>query len=286
MRIAITGSNGLLGSSLKRLAMASEYYVVSINRDDIYPRLGFDQIYTYIKSLKCDFLIHCAANTNVEFCEVNKTDCFKDNTLLTEVIVRACNLLNVKFVFISSTGIYGTGQSEPYIEYDNIKPTTLHHRSKYLSEKLVNQIAHNSLVIRTGWLFGGDIDSPKNFIANRIKEAKKSDGILYSDPNQIGNPTYVLDVSKRILLLLKDNVSGTFNCVNTGAATRYDYVSEIIKNSPINVAVQAATSTFKRVAPVSFNESALNFKMTELGYENLPFWQDSLKKYMDEMNNE
>lgn len=284
MKIAITGSHGLLGSELYNLASKDGFFVKRVSRNLIMPNLGVACIKKYLISLDCDVLVHCAANTNVEQCELNINACYRDNTLLSEVLAYICQELNMKFVFISSTGIYGSYKSNPYNEYDDVKPPTVHHRSKFVAEQRIQTFVSNFLIIRTGWLFGGSTTSIKNFIINRLNEASKSNGVIHSDIQQFGNPTYVKDVAERILLLLNDNVSGVFNCVNTGVATRYDYVKKIIKLSHFDVKVEPLKEKFQRVAPVSFNESALNFKMDELGYSNLPAWESRLMEYMKVSN--
>ncbi len=281
MNIALTGGNGLLGSEINRLAVECGYSIKKINRKFVNPKLGLAKVRQYVESLGCNILIHCAANTDVEYCEQNEYACYKDNVLLSEVIANACKVLNVKMVFISSTGIYGKYKSEPFCEYDEVQPTTVHHTSKYLAENILQQLLSDVLIIRTGWLFGGTIASPKNFVVNRLKEAANSKGTLESDPTQIGNPTFVADVAERILLLIKDGVSGIYNCVNSGVASRYDYVSGIVGFSNHDVKVNAATKAFKRVAQVSFNESAVNFKMDELGYASLPHWEVRLLEYIN-----
>lgn len=281
MKIALTGASGLLGSEINKVAMDSGYIVTKITRTLIKPELGLENALQYIQSLKCEVLIHCAANTDVEFCELNKQQCFIDNVLFSELLAVVCQQLNIKLVFISSTGIYGDYQSEPYCEYDDVKATTIHHQSKYLAEKSLQQKLNNVLIIRTGWLFGGPLHSNKNFVVNRINEAENAHDFIESDPTQVGNPTYVVDVAERILLLLQDNISGVFNCVNSGVGSRFDYVSKIIEFSGLNIKVKPSEKKFKRVAPVSFNESAINFKMDESNYPVLPHWELRLLEYLN-----
>jgi len=281
MNIALTGGSGLLGSEIGSLAVKYGHAIVKVNRDLVRPDLGMENVLQYIESLGCQFLIHCAANTDVEYCELNKHTCFKDNILLSEVIANACKQLDIKLVFISSTGIYGDYKSEPFCEYDAVQPTTVHHRSKYLAENISQKILSDVLIIRTGWLFGGTITSTKNFVANRIREAKNSKGNIESDALQVGNPTYVGDVAERILLLLQDNVTGVYNCVNSGIASRYEYVTKIIEFSDLDIKVNASKKKFYRVAPVSFNESAINFKMDALSYPALPHWKVRLLEYIN-----
>lgn len=281
MKVAITGVNGLLGSTLFNKAYSYGLQAIQLSRNDIQSKIGLDTLCKFLSDLDCSVLIHCAANTNVDACEDDRLGCYRDNVLLTEKLAMACQINNIKLVFISSTGIYGDYQDAPYCEYDSVFPTTMHHQSKWLAEKLIPITVKDYLIIRTGWLFGGDWNMPKNFVANRIKEAISSKGHIYSDTTQIGNPTFVGDLACRIYDLVNRNYSGTFNCVNEGSASRYEYVTEIIKLSGLEVNVLPVDGTeFKRKAKVSHNESAINFKLREFGIDSMPNWTFSLSAYI------
>lgn len=281
MKIAITGVGGLLGSTLHQNLSQNSIDVLKLNRDCV-TAMAIDSLCQYFSSQNISVLIHCAANTNVEVCEEDRLACYRDNIVLTEKLASACKINLIKFVFISSTGIYGNHQDLPYCEYDDVIPTTVHHKSKYIAEKRLAEVLDDLLIIRTGWLFGGEWNMSKNFVANRIKEAMRFNGSIHSDISQKGNPTFVGDVSDKIYELIKLNQTGTFNCVNEGVATRFEYVREVIRLSGLDVAVLPVDGTnFKRKASVSHNESAINFKLSEFGLGEMPYWKHSLATYIN-----
>ncbi|MEZ9158452.1 NAD(P)-dependent oxidoreductase [Vibrio lentus] len=283
MKIGITGCNGVLGNSLLAYTSSKGFKGINISRENIHFSNSLVSLKSYLSSLNLDVLIHCAANTNVESCEREPQQCYQDNYLLTERLAIICNVLKIKLVFISSTGIYGEASSQPYQEFHDTKPTTVHHHSKLLAEQSLRNLTKDYLIIRTGWIFGGDWNKPKNFVANRIKEALLSRGTIQSDSEQYGSPTYVEDLSSCILELIVQGYSGIYNCVNDGACNRFTYVSKIIEYSKlVGCSVQPiGSSSFNRLARVSKNESAINFKLNSLGIINMPFWEVSLKKYID-----
>ncbi len=284
MNIAITGSKGLLGSTLIKSSTARNMQSFGVPREELDPARSLKEITEYFKLKEVNVIIHCAANTNVELCETQYDQCYFDNVILTELLANVCTLLDIKLVFISSTGIYGEAQNEPYNEYSDVHPTTVHHWSKWHAESNLAAILNNHLIIRTGWLFGGDWDMPKNFVANRIKEAKSSSGCISSDVSQKGCPTYVNDVAGIIFDLIGSEWCGTFNCVNKGFATRFEYVAEIVKLSGLDIEVKPVSGvSFNRVAKVSSNETAVNMKLEHIGFEDLPTWKSSLKLYISEL---
>lgn len=282
MKIALTGGNGLLGGALINSLMQDGHSFLLIDRNLMWSSSidGLARVFS-----TCDCIIHCAANTDVEYCEIDIESCFNDNYLLTEKIARAASHSKIKLVFISSTGIYGKNKLNPYFEFDPSFPTTNYHKSKYLAEQIVTIANVDNLIIRTGWLFGGELSKPKNFVGRRIEDAKislKKGSDLKANSEQKGNPSFVDDISSRVLLMIKEGCSGLFNCVNSGFASRFDYVSEIIRLCKISIFIEPAEgSFFSRKALVSENEMAFNWKMKAHSFVEMPHWSESLENYIN-----
>ena len=279
MRILVSGSHGLLGTALCEIAIQRGIEISQLKRSQV---SWFNPVINAELLDGIDFLIHAAANTNVEACEEDPESCYRDNVVLTELLCAAAAKRQVPCVFISSTGVYGKHLDVAYREFDDVLPTTVHHRSKALAENIVLRTGAQNLVVRTGWLFGGEWGNPKNFVARRIEEARGAKGgSIRSNVDQCGNPSFVNDVAGRVVDLIEAQCSGVFNCVNTGVATRYEYVKAVLDSAGLCVPVIPATGpTFQRKAAVSNNESAENWKMQLLGFSRLPNWQDSLTKYV------
>ncbi|WP_262689856.1 SDR family oxidoreductase [Kordiimonas aestuarii] len=280
MKLAITGSSGLLGSTLTGMAEERGVPAHSLDRGAL-TAMGLVAAREQLRTLGADTLVHCAANTDVEWCEQNAQACMRDNVGLTEFLLNVCAPLGIKFVFISSTGIYGNYQDRPFTDHDAVHPTTVHHASKWQAEQVVMALNAAPLVVRTGWLFGGAASMKKNFVANRIREARGCGGTMQSDQSQWGNPTYTLDLAHHLLRFIEAGLVGTFNCVNAGPATRFDYVSRIVALAGEQVEVQPTPAAhFKRVAKVSHNEAAVCSKLEQFGLYDMPDWQESLAAYM------
>ncbi|WP_394392264.1 SDR family oxidoreductase [Shewanella woodyi] len=281
MKIGVTGSTGMLGTEVVTAVKAAGYDAFGFSRNELSHTTSLSDSINLLASLSIDVLIHCAANTNVELCEKEPQLCWIENCLFSEILAIATEKLGIKLVFVSSTGIYGEGKSTPYFEYDEVGPTTVHHSSKYKAENFIKSYNKECLIIRTGWLFGGRWHSKKNFVANRIKEAVSSEGTIFSNATQVGNPTYAKDVAYTIVELIDLGYVGVFNCVSEGVASRFEYVAEIMKIAKVNVDVlPAAKASFNRLAKVSDNESAENFKLKALGIGKVRAWQDGLQEYI------
>jgi dTDP-4-dehydrorhamnose reductase len=275
--ILITGANGLLGSCLVKNIPGSTGY--SSKFLDITNELKVQEV---ISRVKPDIIIHAAAYTDVDECEINVDKAFKINTIGTHNVVLCCKYSDILFVYISSTGVYGSYKNKSYTEYDKAIPTTVHHKSKFDAEAEVQRYLNKYIIIRTGWLFGGDKYHVNNFIYNRYKESKKHK-IIYSDNSQIGNPTYINNLVKQINVLINSNQYGIFNCVNEAInVSRFDYVKKIVELFNVDCKVKIAPDGyFDRLAPVSKNESALNYKLDLAGLNIMESWDSGLKEYID-----
>jgi dTDP-4-dehydrorhamnose reductase len=283
-KILITGSKGMLGSSF--VDCLNIGVIKSYSSDDL-DVTNYEKFVNLMEFDKPDIIIHTAAYTDVEGCEINKDKAYLVNTMGTQNVVNYCIGKEVLLIYISSTGVYGSlNRIEQYNEFDDINPTTIHHKSKYEAEKLIEKHLSRFLIIRTGWLFGGDKNHNKNFVYKRYLEAKDQN-VIYSDNSQIGNPTYIVDLVDQIKLLIKYRQYGTFNCVNkANNISRFDYVKKIIELFNINSNVEVAPhNMFNRISPVSKNESAINYKLDILGLNIMGDWEGSLTKYIKKLKN-
>jgi dTDP-4-dehydrorhamnose reductase len=275
-KILVTGSGGLLGSYLIREFSNSVGY--SSQELDITKPLHVRQM---VEMVRPDVIIHAAAFTDVEACEVETDKAFEINAIGTQNLVNCCIDKDILFVYISSTGVYGSYKAEGYTEFDKVEPPTIHHKSKYEGEKIVRQHLSKYLIVRTGWLYGGGKEYSKNFVYQRFIEARNKD-IIYSDDSQIGNPTYVYDLIGQIEVLIINKQYGIFNCVNAATkVTRFEYVKKIIELCNVSCTVEVSPiGWFNRTAPVSNNESAKNYKLNLLDLNSMPSWEDALKRYI------
>ncbi len=283
MKIIFTGASGLLGEACRIEFNKPGIEFHALHRDTAWRMV---LAHNKVNLIEADVVIHAAANTNVEQCERDPDACYRDNFLLTEGLATVCAVNCTPLVYVSSTGVYGEGEDTPYREYSVVRPTTHHHRAKWLGEMAVMAASTNNLVIRTGWLFGGQFNNPKNFVARRLEEAIRARGNgvpLISNDEQRGCPTYTVDLASRMLYFISKGYHGIFNVVNSGSASRFEYIRSIVELAGIDVPIQKApAAAFKRLAKVSRNEMAFNWRANELGLPELPNWLDRLKDYISE----
>ncbi len=283
MRILLVGAGGMLGAALlPALARAwPNAEIVTAGRETMAVERP-SSVLAHVVSVSPVLVVNAAAHTDVEAAEGDPGPAFAANAELPGLLASACRDLRAPLVHVSSTGCYGAWRDTAYDDYDQPQPTTVHHRSKVAGERAVRESGAEHLIVRTGWLFGGEAGHKKNFVFKRVMEAAGKD-LMRSDPTQTGNPTFVEDLAATMLGAFLAGMRGTCNIVSGGSATRLDYVREIVRLSGLPCRVEASEGGFARRARVSHNEAAVNMRLGLLGLDTMGSWQDGLSRYVDRL---
>jgi dTDP-4-dehydrorhamnose reductase len=261
MNIAITGASGNLGSVLCKRFDQPRFSVFPVPSELYRPDVDAKAIADFLRVKRVAVLIHCASLTNVDQAEADPNAAHVSNIVLTEVLAKIASGLAVKLVYISSTGVYG-GNSFPQdglnSEDAHAVPLNHYHSTKLRAEAVVGSTCARPLILRVGWLFGSASPSGKDFVLARIQEMAKlsSTDEYFSNSEQFGNPTSSEFVAQAIGELLQRDVSGTLNCVNDGAVSRYDFVRAIKEVCGFEfILIPKPDSFFSRKAKVPSNET-------------------------------
>ena len=274
-RILLLGAGGVLGRAFSE--HLADGQVVTAGRRELEnePAAALDRLFRHHRP---DFVINCAAHTDLEVAEADPERDARANAELPGLIGAVCRTNGATLLHFSSTGCYGSWKETPYSDDDELRPTTAHHRAKAAGEEAVKASGCRFLVLRTGWLYGGVAGQPKNFVWNRIVEARgKSE--MASDAVQRGCPTFANDLVGQALLMIEKGLEGVFNAVANGNASRYDYVAEIVAATALPCVVKPGPR-FQRRANVSMNEMAINTRLKGLGLDIMPDWKVSLRRYV------
>ena len=279
MKVFLTGSSGILGADIQQQLLLANYDVLGFNSKNITLH-SYNDVEIKVNDYMPDVVIHCAAMTNVDLCEDEKETAFATNVVGTQNLAVAAQRVNAKIIYISSCGVYGNGKATPYTEQDDTVPQTYHHYTKLEGEKTVQKHNPNHIIIRPGWLFGGTMVQEKNFVEARRIEALNT-SLLKSVNDKVGSPTYTLDLARQIIHLLNKNITGVYNAVNEGCASRFGYVSEIIKQLNLTTTIEPVKSDeFPRKANMPDNECLQNFNLNLKKLNQMSNWIDSLKDYI------
>lgn len=237
------------------------------------------QVEKVITTHKPDIIIHLAALTNVDYCELNRKEAFKVNYEATKNIVSICKKENINLYFLSTGAVFSGEKKKPYIENDVCSPVNVYGETKLKAEEEVKKLS-SYCIIRTGWLIGGGSKDTK-FVSLILSQLKNKVPLLRAVSDVYGSPTLTFDLATIIIKLIERKAQGTVHAVNRGMATRFDITKKILEILKSNVALEVVPfGYFKEKADRPRMEALDSSKLKSKYHLSLPPWQVSLRTYI------
>ena len=238
-----------------------------------------------IKSVKPDVIVHCAAWTAVDLAEDEdkKAKVFAINAEGTENIARVAKEIDAKMVYISTDYVFdGQGTSPWKPDCKDYKPLNVYGESKLKGELAVSGTLEKYFIVRIAWVFGLN---GKNFIKTMLKVGETHDTVrvVY---DQIGTPTYTLDLSRLLVDMIETDKYGYYHATNEGGfISWYEFTKEIYKQAGLPTKVLPVTTAEYGLSKAArpFNSRLDKSKLVEAGFKPLPTWQDALGRYLKEI---
>lgn len=198
-----------------------------------------------ISDVKPDYVIHCAAYTNVDKAEEEPETAELVNAKSAEYIAKACNSNNAVMIYISTDYVFDGTKKTPYVPDDTTNPTGAYGLSKLHGEEAVRKFCPAHYIIRTSWLYG---HHGKNFVETMISLAEKTELKVVDD--QVGCPTWTVDLSDAIISFIDEEPPfGTYHACGAGSTSWYGFAKEIFDLMSLNVKlIPCVTEEFPRPA--------------------------------------
>ena len=222
-RIFITGIKGQLGTTLDKYL--SSYFNVLNNQGDLKNIDISDksELKYIFKELSPDYIINCAALTNVDFCEQNKSNSYEVNVNGIKNII-SCTTNDTKIIHISTDYVF-SGNRNIYKESDIPNPVSYYGKNKLESENILRSSNRNYLIIRPSVIFG---NTGNNFYV-WVRDSLKNNKDISVVTDQISNPTWSWSLSEAIYKCILSNISGLFHYGGEEIISRYDFAVKIAK---------------------------------------------------------
>ena len=222
-RIFITGIKGQLGTTLDKYL--SSYFNVLNNQGDLKNIDISDksELKYIFKELSPDYIINCAALTNVDFCEQNKSNSYEVNVNGIKNII-SCTTNDTKIIHISTDYVF-SGNRNIYNESDIPNPLSYYGKNKLESENILRSSNRNYLIIRPSVIFG---NTGNNFYV-WVRDSLKNNKDISVVTDQISNPTWSWSLSEAIYKCILSNISGLFHYGGEEIISRYDFAVKIAK---------------------------------------------------------
>jgi dTDP-4-dehydrorhamnose reductase len=287
MRVLVTGKNGQLGQSIKKIVdekkitNLSNYNFTFIGREEL--NLEYiDSIRSYFDVNEFNIIINCAAYTKVDKAEENQKQANLINHTAVKELATIAKTKNIKLIHISTDFVFNGLNKKPYTENDVTSPLNIYGETKLAGEKALMSISKSdSLIIRTGWLYS---EFGNNFVKTILNLAKKNDALdIVSD--QFGTPTYAYDLAFLILYIittdkfLENNKSSEIlHYSNEGKSSWYDFAKEIIGISKMSCQLNPIGAKDYPLAAKRPNYSILSSKKVSEEYDvSIKHWKEALK---------
>ena len=305
MKVFVTGVNGQLGHDVMNSLYNAEIDAIGSDIKESYsgvqdgspactmPYIGLDltdeeKTRKIITEEGIDAIIHCAAWTAVDAAEdpENQVIVEKINGEVPGVLARIMKERDGKMLYLSTDYVFSGEGTEPWSpDETNFSPINFYGKTKLMGEEKIREVLEKYFLVRIAWVFGLN---GKNFIKTMLKVGKSHEEVRVVN-DQIGNPTYTLDLAELLVDMICTEKYGNYHATNEGDyISWYDFTKEIYR--------QAGLKT--KVIPVSTEEYGLSkakrpknsrldrTKLRKQGFVPLPDWKNALSRYLEELPEE
>lgn len=278
MRVLVTGARGMLGTDLCA-RLRDEHKVIAWDLPE-YDVTNLSQALAELTKLKPDVVVHCAANTNVDGCERDPQQAYLVNALGTWNIAAACAESDTALAYLSTDFVFDGEKGEPYDEFDIPNPISVYGRSKYAGELLVRQLLNRHYIVRSSWLFGMN---GNNFVRAILRKAEEG-GPIPVVADQVGCPTYTVDLAEKIAGIIESPQYGTYHVTNAGSCSWAEFAEEIIRQAGLDTPIVPIPAADWESPTRRPKDSRLRHLALELqGRDNLRSWQEALAEFLGEL---
>ncbi|HAE22584.1 MAG TPA: dTDP-4-dehydrorhamnose reductase [Spirochaetaceae bacterium] len=289
--IWLTGAQGLLGRSLITLLRERGLPFVATGRElDIRDDKALEG---FAAPLALDWLINCAAYTDVDGAESDEDIAYAVNARGAENLARLCLQKRARLIHLSTDYVFDGSSTTPYTEDMRVSPVNAYGRSKAEGERLVAARLPEAHIVRSAWLYGA---GSRGFVPMVLRSllrlgrpgaASNGDEVLRAVSDQLGSPTYADDLARAIISLvsLPALPGGIYHCAGAGTVSRYGLACDLARLAfeyglceRLVPVVAAPATNFKVAARRPANSALSSGKLAALGIA-APRWQDGLERF-------
>ena len=281
-KVLLIGADGMLGGELRdRLEKVYDVTGTTLQTLDICDR---DAVIAKAKEVSPEFIINCAAYTNVDGCEVNFDLANKVNGVALENIADAAKNVDATLIHISTDYVFDgkLDVEQAYTEDMITAPVTAYGKTKLLGEQNAAK-AQKYYILRTAWLYGL---GGKNFVKTMLKLSETHD-TLSVVADQHGSPTCTTTLCEIVEAIMeKEPEYGVYHSTNEGFTTWYDFTRKIFELSGRTTKVNPVTSEqYKEMNPAS-SDRPKNSKLSKEKLHKIEVypkaWEKALEEYLKE----
>ncbi|WP_342473080.1 dTDP-4-dehydrorhamnose reductase [Metasolibacillus sp. FSL H7-0170] len=278
MKIFVTGISGQLGYDVLKEAKKRGIDIVGTSSKEL-DITDEQAVKNCIASVKPNVIIHCAAYTAVDKAEEDRDTCYNVNVNGTKYLAEAAAKHHAKFVYISTDYVFDGQGNQPFKETDKTNPIGYYGETKLQGEKVVQQLLEKYFIVRISWVFG---KNGHNFVKTMLRLAESYETVSVVG-DQLGSPTYTVDLAKVLLDMVQTERYGIYHASNEGFCSWAQFAEAIFNEAGKATAVKAITTAeYPTKAKRPANSKMDKSKLAEV-FSALPTWQDALSRYLKEL---
>lgn len=279
-KVLIFGVHGQLGQDMMAIVSSAGYTVSGVDVPDI-DITNDVQTQKVIAACAPQVIINCSAYTAVDACETHEHEAFSVNSNGIANIAQAARLINARVVHFSTDYVFDGTKNRPYTENDIPNPKSIYGKSKLEGDQRLTRLLPDHIILRVAWLYGVHGKHFIKKIRDRALQMQDTGKPLKVVTDEIGTPTYTVDVCMQTLKLLTTDHRGIFHCTNEGFCTRFEFAQEIFRAYGIQVPLEPCTSKeFVLPAPRPAYGVLENNRLKELGINVMRDWKVAFRDYI------
>ena len=276
MKVLIIGAEGMLGHDL--VEVMSKNHDVSTTTIYTMDITDINKTIETLGNINPDVVVHAAAFTDVDGSESQADLAYKVNSLGTRNVAVACKETDSALVYICTDYVFDGTKGSPYYEHDQTNPIGVYGKTKLQGETYIRDILSKFYIVRTSWLYG--YHGP-NFVTTMLKLAETHENISVVG-DQIGSPTYTVDLAKAIEKLIEKPVYGIYHVTNSEHCSWYEYAQLIFEIAGKKVDLKPVTTEeFGSPAPRPKYSVLQNYNWKMEGLPHIRSYKEALREYMD-----
>lgn len=270
--ILVIGAKGMLGQDLMAL-FGPGARGVDLEDIDI---TSLESVQKVLFTIRPRVVINAAAYTDVDGCETNQELAMQVNGEGVAHLAMATSEIGAKLVQVSTDYVFDGGKGSPYLEDEPTAPLSVYGESK-LAGEMNARFNPDHVIVRTQWLYG---INGKNFVETMLRLATEKKELAVVD-DQIGSPTWTVDLALAIKALVEKDCRGIYHAANAGFCSWNEFARAIFAESGLDVTVNPmSTKDLGRPAPRPLYSTLDCGRLTrDTGFQPQP-WREALKHYL------
>lgn len=284
MRLFVTGVGGQLGSEICTLSKHENFGTYLKEHENLsnteYIKLDVtkrEKVFDTIKKIRPDWIIHCAAITDIDLCEEQNKVAWLVNVEGTKNIIDTSKIVGANVLYVSTDYIFD-GRQGMYKENDKPNPLNYYGKTKLEGERIVQSLSR-FIIVRSAVIYSRN---KPNFVLWVLDKLKSGEVSIVTD--QTNSPTLSTDLADSILKLIEKDVTGVYHAAGDDRISRYDFAIKIAEafdfDKRLIVPIKTVQLNQKALRPRDSSLDTSKIKSLGITFSNI---NDALKKLKRQM---